>query len=395
MKVLMLSWEYPPRIVGGLSRHVYGLSNALASLGIDVKVITCCSDIAPDEKNKNLEVYRVPSKIIDTPDFLSWIYFLNLNFIRKSIEIYERDNFDIIHAHDWLSAFAGYTLKHSLKKPLVSTIHATEYGRNQGIYTREQKFIHDIEWWLTYESWRVIVCSNSMKEEVKNLFSLPEDKIDIIPNGIDVKDLDSGDINLEEIRKKYAPNDEKIVLFIGRMYFQKGPEYLLRSIPIVLSKFPKTKFIFIGTGDMLEQLKREAYELGVQENTIFTGFIEDNLRNAILKVSDICVFPSIYEPFGIVALEAMALEKPVIASNTGGFSEIIESGRDGILFKPRDVSELSQKIIFLLENPDYAKELGRNAKEKVEKIYTWDKIAEKTLEVYNRVYKEYQNSNWK
>lgn len=395
MNILMLSWEFPPRVVGGLSRHISDLSYALTKKNTNITIITCCSEGAKEKEIINsLSIYRIPSKIIDTPDFISWIYLLNLSMIIKAFKLSQENSFDIIHVHDWLSAFAGYVLKHSFKKPLLATIHATEYGRNQGIYTKEQKFIHDIEWWLTYEAWRVIVCSNFMKEEIINLFKLPEDKIDIIPNGVNVENLKTN-LNLNEIRKNFALPHEKIILFIGRMYYQKGPEYLLRSAPFVLSQFPNAKFIFIGTGDLLNSLREEANNLGLQNKAVFTGFIDDSLRNALLNIADICVFPSIYEPFGIVALEAMALSKPVVASNLGGFKEIINSGYDGLLFTPKDIYDLAQKILSLLNNETFAKTLGERAKEKVEKIYTWEKIAERTLKVYEKVFQEYLLSNWK
>ncbi|MCX7846332.1 MAG: glycosyltransferase family 4 protein [Dictyoglomaceae bacterium] len=394
MNILMLSWEFPPRVIGGLSRHVSDLSFALKEKNIKITIITCCSEGAKEKESiKNLSVYRIPSKIIETPDFISWIYFLNLSMIKKAFELSKQEFFDIIHVHDWLSAFSGYVLKHSFKKPLIATIHATEYGRNQGIYTREQKFIHDIEWWLTYEAWRVIVCSNFMKNEIINLFNLPEDKVEVIPNGVNPETLKTN-LNLNEIRKNFALPHEKIVLFIGRMYYQKGPEYLLRSAPFILSQFPNAKFIFVGTGDLLNSLREEAYNLGLQNKAVFTGFIDDSLRNALLNIADVCVFPSIYEPFGIVALEAMALSKPVIASNLGGFSEIINSGYDGLLFTPKDTYDLSQKILSLLKDENFAKILGERAREKVEKFYTWEKIAERTLKIYEGVYQEYLSSNW-
>ena len=394
LHVLMLSWEYPPRIVGGLSRHVKDLSDALAERDTKVSIITCGTKDAPWEENKNnLSVYRVPEKIIDTPNFISWIYFLNLSMMIKALEINRTNPIDIIHAHDWLSAFAGYVLKHSLKKPLLSTIHATEHGRNQGIYTEEQKFIHNVEWWLTYESWKVIVCSNNMKDEVMFLFNLPYDKIKIIPNGINPENLKTT-LDYNEVRSKFLNQDEKMILFIGRMHYQKGADYLLRSIPYIINDFPKVKFIFVGTGPQLDYLIEESKNLGINEKVIFTGFVDDNLRNALLHASDICVFPSIYEPFGIVALEAMALGKPVVASRLGGFAEIIEDGIDGILFEPKNILDLANKIKMLLYNDDLREKIGKMAIKKALEKYSWKSIAEETKKVYFEVYREYLKTDW-
>ncbi len=394
LHILMLTWEYPPRIVGGLSRHVYDLSRHLAKQNVKVSVITCEAQNAPNEEHfENLSIYRIPEKLIDSYNFISWIYLLNLSMIIKALQINQKEPFDIIHSHDWLTTFSAYVLKHSFKKPLISTIHATEYGRNQGIYTEEQKFIHNIEWWLTYESWRVVVCSNNMKDEVKNLFSLPEDKLIMLPNGIDPNNLNTN-LNLQEIKKIYAGNDEKIILFIGRLHPQKGAEYLLRAIPIISERIKNTKFIFVGTGPQFSGLVEEAKYLGIKDKVIFTGFIDDNLRNALLHIADICVFPSIYEPFGIVALEAMALGKPVVASRLGGFSEIIEDGKDGFLFEPRNILDLAEKVLYALTNYEVVEFIKNNAMNKIKEKYLWDKIAEETLKEYTKVYYEYLKTNW-
>jgi len=394
LSILMLSWEYPPRIIGGLSRHVYDLSKALARLGTDVSVITCGTEGVPSEEHfENLHIYRVPEKMIDTPNFISWTYFLNLSMITKAINLHKEKNFDIIHTHDWLTAFAGYTLKHSLKKPLIATIHATEFGRNQGIYTEEQRFIQNTEWWLTFEAWKVIVCSFYMKEEVKNLFNLPEDKVKIIYNGIDPENLKTS-LNPEELRDRYALPNEKIVLFIGRMHPQKGAEYLLKAAPTIIDRYHDVKFIFVGTGPQLNYLMEEAYKLGISNKVIFTGFIDDNLRNVLLHIADICVFPSIYEPFGIVALEAMAIGKPVIASNLGGFSEIIENEKDGFLFTPKDERDLTEKIITLLTNNELRVSIGKNAAKKIQEKFLWDTVAKETLNTYLEVFKEYLKTDW-
>ncbi|MEM0373239.1 MAG: NUDIX domain-containing protein, partial [Sulfolobales archaeon] len=141
LHVLILTWEYPPRIVGGLSRHVYDLSLHLARKGLKISIITCEAPNTPfEEHRENLSVYRVPEKIVDSYNFIQWIYLLNLSMIIKAYQINQKEPFDIIHSHDWLTAFSAFTLKHSLKKHLISTIHATEYGRNQGIYNDEQRF---------------------------------------------------------------------------------------------------------------------------------------------------------------------------------------------------------------------------------------------------------------
>ena len=188
MKILMLSWEYPPRVVGGISRVVYDLSHRLIKDGHEVTVVTYRDGNVPYfEDDEGVKVHRVDNFMISSNNFIDWIMQLNFNMIAKAGEIIsENGNFDIIHAHDWLVAYAAKTLKHAFKTPLVSTIHATEAGRNSGINGETQKYINDTEWMLTYESSEVIVNSNYMKSELQRLFGLPFEKINVVHNGVNL-----------------------------------------------------------------------------------------------------------------------------------------------------------------------------------------------------------------
>jgi glycosyltransferase involved in cell wall biosynthesis len=212
MKILMLSWEYPPRIVGGISRVVYDLAQRLGENGNEVHVITCMDKNTKEfEKDKNVYVHRVYTVGPDTKgDFLKNILHMNFAMIERATEVINQiGKFDIIHAHDWLVAFCAKTLKHAYKIPLVCTIHATEHGRNNGIYNDMQKYIHDSEWWLTYESWKVICNSDYMKNEIKNIWGLPESKIRVVFNGVDINKFNGIEKDMN-FRRKYAMDNEKI-----------------------------------------------------------------------------------------------------------------------------------------------------------------------------------------
>ena len=204
MKILMLTWEYPPRIVGGIARVVHDLSQRLIKDGHEVTVITYREGEMPYyENDKGVDVYRVDNYMINPNNFIDWIMQLNFNMITKANElIAEKGKFDVIHAHDWLVAYSAKTLKNSYGIPLVSTIHATEAGRNSGIHDEVQRYVNDTEWLLTYESSEVIVNSKYMKNELQRLFGLPYEKINVISNGININSY-SGIERDYDFRRQY------------------------------------------------------------------------------------------------------------------------------------------------------------------------------------------------
>ena len=223
MKILMLTWEYPPRVVGGIARVVYDLSRTLIKDGHDVTVVTYKDGDAPYfEDDKGVKVYRVDNYMINPNNFIDWIMQLNFSLIAKANEIIAKQgNFDVIHAHDWLVAYAAKTLKNSYNIPIVATIHATESGRNSGIHDETQRYINDTEWMLTYEASEVIVNSNYMKNELQRLFGLPYEKINVVPNGVNLN-LFNGVERDYTFRRRFAMDNEKIILFMGRLVYEKG-----------------------------------------------------------------------------------------------------------------------------------------------------------------------------
>lgn len=396
MKILMLSWEYPPRIIGGLARHVHDLSVALVQQGHEVEVIT--GDHVERSELDIMDGVRVHRLKMYSPqplDFLDSVFQFNLDMMERVVGLREKGvDFDIIHAHDWLVAYGAKALKHAYRRPLLATVHATEYGRNHGLHNPLQRYISSVEWWLAYEAWHVICCSDYMYNELHQFLQVPEDKLSVIPNGVNREDFQPSAPDAAEFRRQYAAPDEKMVFFIGRLVTEKGVGVLIEAVPIILSRYPNCKFVIAGKGPAADYLKRRARELGVYERIYFTGFIGDDVRNNLYHVADVAVFPSLYEPFGIVALEAMAAQVPVVVSNVGGFAEIIQHGKNGLQALPGNHESLADNILALLLAPGLAAKLKERAYGEVVQEYNWPRIARKTGEIYEKVLDEYENTPW-
>ena len=385
MKILMLTWEYPPRIVGGIARVVHDLSQRLIKDGHDVYVITYKEGNVPYyENDKGVNVYRVNNYMINPNNFIDWIMQLNFNMVAKANElIASGEKFDVIHAHDWLVAYAAKTLKNSYDMPLVSTIHATEAGRNGGIHDEVQRYINDTEWMLTYESSEVIVNSKYMKNELQWLFGLPYEKINVVANGINSTAY-SGVEKDYEFRRQYAADNEKIILFMGRLVYEKGVQHLISAMPKILANYHDAKLVIAGRGGMIDELKAQVDAMGLSQKVYFTGYLNAKQVSKMYRCADISVFPSTYEPFGIVALEAMLAGIPTVVSDVGGLNEIIEHGVDGMKSYAGNPNSLADSILSLLFNPELCDKISRKAKQKVKNEYTWTKIAQDTHFIYQK-----------
>lgn len=385
MRILMLTWEYPPRIVGGISRVVHDLSHKLVKDGNEVTVITYKEGNVPEyENDKGVEVYRVENYMIHPNNFTDWIMQLNFNFTSKATQIInENGKFDCIHAHDWLVAYSAKTLKDAYQIPLVSTIHATEAGRNSGIHDDVQRYINDTEWLLTYESSEVIVNSNYMKCELQRLFGLPFEKINVIPNGINLTNFNGIERDYD-FRRKYAMDNEKIILYIGRLVYEKGVQNLIAAMPKIINGYNDTKLIIGGKGGMYDELKEQAHALGIENKVYFTGYLTSKEVQKMYKCADIAVFPSTYEPFGIVALEAMLAGVPTVVSDIGGLDEIVDHGVNGMKSYAGNSNSIADSVLALLYNHQLADNVTKNAKAKVKKEFNWDKITEDTHFIYEK-----------
>lgn len=385
MKILMLTWEYPPRIVGGIARVVHDLSLRLIKDGHDVTVITYKEGNVPYyENDKGINVYRVDNYMINPNNFIDWIMQLNFNMLAKANELIAKgEKFDVIHAHDWLVAYAAKTLKNSYDLPIVSTIHATEAGRNGGIHDEMQRYINDTEWMLTYESSEVIVNSNFMKNDLQRLFGLPYEKINVIANGVNTTTY-SGVEKDYDFRRQYASDNEKIILFMGRLVYEKGVQHLISAMPKILDNYHDAKLIIAGKGGMLGELKSQVEAMGLSQKVYFTGYLNAKQVAKMYKCADISVFPSTYEPFGIVALEAMLAGIPTVVSDVGGLNEIVEHGVDGMKSYAGNPNSLADSILALLFDHQLCDNISKKAKAKVKNEYNWAKIAQDTHFIYQK-----------
>ncbi|MDH7578016.1 MAG: DUF1957 domain-containing protein [Bacillota bacterium] len=393
--VLMLSWEYPPRSVGGLGRHVDGLSRALAALGYRVHILAPWVPGVPElEQRGPLLIHRLKFPSLQGGDFLDWVFQFNAALAAYAGKlIQDRPEIDMIHAHDWLVAYAAVALKQIHHLPLVVTIHATEHGRNRGIFTLLQEKIHHLEWELTFEAWRVICCSQFMRQEIENLFQVPSDKIDVIPNGIEEICFRPGLLLNQGLRLSYTLQGEKIIFYVGRLVPEKGVQTLLEAVPLVLSEFPGVRLIIGGQGPYGWELQCQAKRLGIEENVVFTGFIDDHLKNHLYREAAVAVIPSFYEPFGIVALEAMAAGVPVIVSDVGGLREIVAHQVDGWRVPAGDARALAEVIKQVLGNEEKARAVALRGLNRARE-YRWSRVARETAGIYQRVRNEARLNPW-
>ncbi len=397
LNVMMFSWEFPPRVIGGISPHIYFLSKSLAKIGVKVHVVTCDFPGAPAQETiDGVEVYRIDSYKTPSPDFATWVYLMNMNMQREAAAIAAKlpEPIDVFHAHDWLVATAGIGLKHIFRKPLLVTMHSTEIGRRDGLHATTERMIHETEAWLTYEAWRVICCSDYMMQHVKWAFGLPNDKLSMVPNGVNPHVYDGlENQDLPGFRQKFALPNEKIVLYVGRLVYEKGIHILINAVPKILSKV-NAKFVIVGSGYMQEQLSNIVKSMGLEHKVLFTGFVDEQNLLKLQKVADVSVVPSLFEPFGIVALEAMAAKSPVVVSDTGGLSEIVQHDVTGIKVYPNNTDSLAWGITKILQDQGFANSIRENAYQKILEKYDWDKIAQQTRGMYEAVLGEYSKSFW-
>ena len=380
-----LTWEFPPRVVGGIARHCEGLAKALVQQNHEVHLFTLDFPGSPKyEEVDGIKVYRASTEM-GHPNFLTWVLMFNHFLSKRIADTTKTVDFDVMHVHDWLAAFSGISFKHYLKKPMILTVHSTEVGRAQGLHSPNSFSINGIEWWATYEANRVIVCSESMKNEICDHFDIPSEKVDIIPNAIDVTKYKTS-VDRGAVRQRYGVGySNKLILCVGRLVPQKGVEYFIRAIPTIANNYPEAKYIIVGEGWSRDKLEAEARATGHSDKIHFTGFASDKDVIELMTSADVLIVPSIYEPFGIVALEGMATGVPVVASKVGGLAEVIDHDKTGLFVYPRSLESIAWGIDRILSDPDHANWLTQNAKEKLHKAYSWEAVAMKTVEVYKKV----------
>ncbi|KYG32076.1 1,4-alpha-glucan branching protein domain-containing protein [Alkalihalobacillus trypoxylicola] len=373
-KILMLSWEFPPMMVGGLSRHVFDLSKKLVKKGHEVHVITTHIEGYPAyERNQDIHVHRIKSYQPKAENFFDWVGSLNFAMVAAVEKLSRAITFDIIHAHDWLVCVAAKSLKKQLQKPLLVTIHATEHGRNHGIHNSLQFDINQKEWELTYEADRLIVCSRYMYKEVIDIFSLPKEKIAIIPNGVEYESLQRNEINHTHL------NQTMTVFSVGRIVKEKGFETIIYAAEKIKHQNLPFTFKIAGKGPMLDYYRQLIKEKNLENYIDFLGFVTDEERNRAFLSCHAVLFPSLYEPFGIVALEGMAAGRPTIVSDTGGFADIIRHRENGLKMIPGHVDSLIDQLQTLYHDPLLRESLVEEALYEVQHQYNWGTIADQTL----------------
>ena len=392
MRILMLSWEYPPHVAGGLGRHVAELAPKLAQQGIDVHVVTpeFTQQDLPVENQNGVTVHRVFVPILNQQvDIYGRAVAGNQILVGYVQQLNEQGiQYDLIHTHDWLTGFAGIELKKILDCPLVATIHATERGRLRGhISTDLQWSIDNAERTLLEEAFCVIVCSRYMFNEVQYFFQIPAEKLTIVPNGVNMADLGNGHnpAQLASFKARYAEPTDRIVFTISRLVYEKGVHLLVRAAPRILAEYPEARIIIAGKGPEGTNLERQAYQLGVANRVNFIGFITDEDRNGLFKVAGCAVFPSLYEPFGIVALEAMALGCPVVVSDVGGLSEVVTHTDTGVTVFSDNPDSVAWGVLHALADPERARRYAAKARLTVERFFSWQRIAGLTVRVYRDV----------
>lgn len=394
MKILVLAWEFPPRIVGGIARHVSELYPEIVLLNHEVHLITVEFGQAPHyEIVDGIHIHRV--SVGASHDFFHWVMNMNESMGLHGGKLLREDaGFDLIHAHDWLVGDAAIALKYAFKMPLLSTIHSTEFGRHNGLHSPTSHYIAGKEKQLAHEAWRIIVCTHYMQHEVERAMQSPADKVDVIYNGIrPEKKSRCQDFDYWQFRRRFASDQERIVYYVGRITYEKGIHLLVAAAPIILQEMDAVKFVVIGSGNT-DYLKQQAWSVGVWDKFYFAGFMSDEDLNRFQTIADCAVFPSLYEPFGIVALESFAAHVPVVVSDTGGLPEVVRHNKTGIVTQTNNVDSLAQGILEVLKNPGFAKWLVDNAHEELGQRFNWAKLARQTESVYRRVLQERSQVEW-
>jgi glycogen synthase len=387
MRVLILSWEYPPLIEGGLARHVRKLSENLVAQGVDVHVLTRGMEESPvEEETRGVTVHRVrePKRPRELAEFVAWVEHMNADMLAAGVELGDRYEFDVVHGHDWLVAGAGDHLAKRFRCPLAVTIHATEYGRHQGwVDKHPQSHIHGVEHWMANRADRLVTCSAYMREHVADVYGLEEARITVIPNGIDPTDLVPV-ADLDALRREFAEPDERLVLLVGRLVYEKGFQLALEALPGLIERVGNVRFLVAGSGTHEQELRSQAAELGLDAHGVFVGWIGDDVLHSLYRIADLCVVPSIYEPFGLVALEAMASGCPCLVADTGGLREVVPNEDVGLRFHSRDPQSLAVMAERLLTDESLRERLVAEASEHV-LTFDWADVAEQVAVVYREL----------
>lgn len=390
MKILMVSWEYPPVVIGGLGRHVHHLSTALAEAGHDVVVLSRrptgtdpSTHPSSDEISEGVRVIAAaqdPHEFTFGTDMMAWTLAMGHAMIRAGLSLKRHRSDrpwrpDVVHAHDWLVAHPAIALAQFYDVPMVSTMHATEAGRHSGwVSGAISRQVHAVESWLARESDSLITCSASMRDEVSELFGPGLAEITVIRNGIDA---DRWPFAVR--RPRTGPPE---LLFLGRLEYEKGVHDAIAALPRIRRHHPGTTLTVAGEGTQEKWLAEQARKHKVLKATRFVGHLGHDELLALLHRADAAVLPSHYEPFGLVALEAAAAGTPLVTSNIGGLGEAVLNGKTGVSCDPRDVVGLAAAVCTVLDDPAAAQRRARAARARLTADFGWQTVADETSQVY-------------
>lgn len=395
MRVLMLSWEYPPVVVGGLARHVHALARHLVAAGHDVTVL--CRHVAGTDAEthptshdmvEGVRIVRVaedPLHVTFERDLVAWTLSMGHAMTRAGYALLAEWRPDVVHAHDWLVTNPGVALADAAGVPLVGTIHATEAGRHSGWLSHPlNQQVHSVEWWLANRADALITCSQAMRSEVAQLFDVDADAISVIHNGIEERSWQVSDEEITTARDRHSPNGGPLLLYFGRLEWEKGVQDLLDALPEVRARHEGTRLVVAGVGRHHDELVAQAHQLDLDDQVDFVGHLPDRTLRAVLAAADAVVLPSRYEPFGIVALEAAAARRPLVASTAGGLGEVVLDGETGLAFAPGDVPAITRAVDTVLADTEAAERRALAAQSRLAADFDWARIADSTADVYRR-----------
>jgi glycosyltransferase involved in cell wall biosynthesis len=384
MRIAMLSWESLHSIpVGGVGVHVTELAAALERKGHEVHVFTRMGHGQGEyELIHGVHYHRCPFQL--SRNFVDEVNSMCRSFVHYVFrtEDYMGAPFDVVHAHDWLASNAMIWIKQGRGRKGVFTIHSTEYGRCGNDFGAAQSArIRDHERAATYWADRVIAVSRSLKNEVQWMYEVPDWKISVVHNGVNVHNYD-GWVDPAAVKRSYGIGPvDPTVLFSGRMVYQKGPDLLMEAVPMLLRYYPNAKFVFAGDGEMRGAVQGRAHALGVAHATRFVGFQSNGTLANLYKSCDVVCVPSRNEPFGIVLLEAWSAGKPVVSSQNGGPNELVWHEVTGLKIRPNPNS-IAWGLGTLFTDFEWARWMGRNGRVAAETAFSWDIAADRALTVY-------------
>jgi glycogen synthase len=385
----MLSWEYPPLLIGGLGRHVDALARELVRAGHDVCVVTRGDkQHGTDEPVDGVRVVRaaIDPLAIDftTESLLAWAQASEHALLRAALPVLPAWAPDVVHAHDWLVAQSSITLAELTGAPLVATIHATEFGRNQGwLPTPLNRAIHSVEGWLAHRADAVITCSSTMSTEVRDVFELPPERVTVVPNGVDLTAWRTTATRRAAARARVAP-DGPLLVFVGRLVHEKGLQTLLAALPALRGRHPGLQLVVAGSGGHETSLRDQAAQLRITRAVQWAGFVDEDTLARLIGAADVAVVPSLYEPFGLVALEAAAARTALVVADTGGLRDLIEAGIPAASFPPGDHRALGRAVTEVLDDPVAARSAISRASRRIRRDYTWPAVSRRTAEIYAR-----------